>query len=177
MLLKTLATSKMKEVHNISADFQGTSLVFTLLFSVFFDRGKNAEFLGIYQLSDSIENVESSAPVLPTLCFKRALWDLTRDSQLYHNAGYKRAYVEGKEQIVSRLLFVPGNAYPDINDLLHSIRQVVYQGITLTRAPSSLLAQQDISIQLREDVVSLSFTYGTFTHSNSALENLLLRFQ
>src|SRR5689334_2381271 len=98
LALKELAFAKMREVNLISADFQGESMLFALLLGVFFDRVTNAEFLGIYQVNNSTDE-GTNTHVLPTFCFKRAIWDKDRDSKQLSQVSDKRSYVEGKEQI------------------------------------------------------------------------------
>lgn len=176
LLLWHLATEKMMELSVISADFEGRTQVFSQQLGVYLETRHGAEYWGVYAsdppTDEEVELAVESHLALPTLCLRHCLWDRKADIQKFLTSPNKRAYVQGKEQLDCRVVFVTSEAYPEVSDMLEEVEQIVYQGISIEQVERAKPQWNILRLKVAmESGVVFSLSYNLPLHKSEEVEN------
>ncbi len=155
-VVKALAKAKMLDVTLISAEFNTIPVVFEERMSVYLDWSTHSEFLGVYQPGYMEEEEKDH---LPTICIRHATWNKARDFRQFNEAKSKKAYVEGSEQIISRIIFTTAKQEPDISRLILSAKQVIRTGIAINEVSRPDFGMEEIRFSIADESIVFTLSY------------------
>jgi hypothetical protein len=165
--MKAVAKRKLMDVTGISAEFNGTELVFGPIFSLFVDQGKTADFAAAYLPGGNGDDE------LPAICLRRARWNQGTDYAAFESGLASRAYLDSDRQLVSRLLFGNKDLRSLIQDLIKPISATFRRGLELQSVSRSEPLWQYLECELIDESASYSLSYWPSASMNPNFEGCL----
>jgi hypothetical protein len=170
-MLKRVALAKMTDITLLSADFHGDVVLFEPRVSVLLDMSSHVEFRGLYQIhADREEQQEAPVQSLPSLALRQATWIRDDDFKHFNGAANKRAYIEGTQQVHSRITFTTPELQPEIYQLLEDARNLVRNGLKMEPAHNSNFQREETRFCVDDEELRFTLLYLPHIRQSLALD-------
>lgn len=172
--LMCLALEKMFGVEMISAEFNGTMLVFETAAQLIVDAGKSARFTGAYELAYELDDC---AEHLPTVCLRSAVYERDADYEGFASAMDKKDYVLHGQVISSKIAFCDRRNLPRYIELINRSAAIMRSGIAFEEVTRTHIAVGGAKIGLNLAGMSVEIFHVPVTSANRELDEWMSQWQ
>lgn len=169
LAMLNLAIAKLTTVSVISGNFDGVTAVFEPSLSVLLTFDTRYEWLGMYQPGYPHEEVQVASHSFPTLCLRKAIWQTQYESERFHKAINKRAYIKQAGGIESHIVFLTDEMYTELQILSVQLEQMIRKGIDISTSTRDKKSWDSIEVKLNKEL-SFSLSYSSNVNGNEELE-------